>query len=211
MALLHRAEIRPTKLELLGGWLPYRSWFAGPRDAGLSRVAAARFDDPAGAVGIEVLLVRAGDGPVLHVPLTYRGAPLAGAGAFLVGTTEHGVLGTRWVYDAAGDPVFAAVLAEVIRTGGAQAIEKLVEDDRVVVREPSLLLRGSGGPGTGAAGPGRAGGIEVTDGDPTVIGTRSGSLHLVRTPSAPHTGSGAVLTGRWSGVDTPVVLARLAG
>jgi len=33
------------------------------------------------------------------VPLTYRGAPLDGAEDALVGTTEHGVLGRRWVYD----------------------------------------------------------------------------------------------------------------
>jgi hypothetical protein len=42
-------------------------------------VSAYRFDDPAGEVGIETLLVRRGAGPVLQVPLTYRGAPLAGA------------------------------------------------------------------------------------------------------------------------------------
>ena len=36
----------------------------------------------------------------LFVPLTYRGAPLAGGEADLVGTTEHSALGTRWVYDA---------------------------------------------------------------------------------------------------------------
>src|SRR5215218_7739419 len=101
MALLHRAEITPTKLELLDAWLPTRAWYRGPADPGLAKVGAFRFDDPAGEVGIETLLVQAGDGPVLQVPLTYRAAPLAGAEPWLIGTTEHSVLGRRWVYDAA--------------------------------------------------------------------------------------------------------------
>ncbi|EEP70210.1 hypothetical protein MCAG_00537 [Micromonospora sp. ATCC 39149] len=50
MVLLHRAEIRPTKLELLSAWLPGRPWFQGEVDAGVERVAAYRFDDPAGQV-----------------------------------------------------------------------------------------------------------------------------------------------------------------
>lgn len=77
MALLHRANLHPTKLELLAAWLPGRSWFHGQDTADLVRVAGYRFDDPAGAVGIETMLVKAGDGPVHQVPLTYRGAPLA--------------------------------------------------------------------------------------------------------------------------------------
>ena len=193
MALLHKAEIRPNKLELLSAWLPGRGWYSGPDEPEVNRVAAARFDDPAGAVGIEILLVRAGDGPVLHVPLTYRGAPLAGAREFLVGTTEHSVLGTRWVYDAPGDPVFAAVVAEVIRTGGGQAAEEVHADGEVIVREPNLLLRGSGSAAP-RSGDLRAGGGEV---------------EIFRTPSAVPTGADAVLTAQWAGVDSPVMLARL--
>src|SRR5687767_1046232 len=115
MALLHRAEIRPTKLELLAAWLPGRSWYEGPAPGDVTRVSAYRFDDPAGDVGIETLLVRAGDGLLLQVPLTYRGAPLDGHDRWLVGTMEHSVLGRCWVYDGCGDPVYAAVLAEIIR------------------------------------------------------------------------------------------------
>ena len=92
MALLHRADLTPTKLELLQAWLPTRSWYTGPAAPQLTKVGAFRFDDPAGAVGVETMLVRAGDGPVLQVPLTYRGAPLDGAERWLVGTTEHSVL-----------------------------------------------------------------------------------------------------------------------
>ena len=84
MALLHQATIQPTKLELLAAWLPGRPWSRVPEGAVLQRVAGCRFDDPAGAVGVEILLVRVGDGPVHHTPLTYRDAPLAGAEAWLV-------------------------------------------------------------------------------------------------------------------------------
>ncbi len=62
-------------------------------------------------MGVETLLVRVGEGPVLQVPLTYRGAPLPGGESALVGTMEHSVLGPRWVYDGTGDPVYVATLA----------------------------------------------------------------------------------------------------
>ncbi|GIE90614.1 hypothetical protein Are01nite_70940 [Actinoplanes regularis] len=204
MALLHKAEIRPSKLELLSGWLPTLSWSSVSSGTEVSRVAAARFDDPAGAVGIEILLVRAGDGPVLQVPLTYRGAPLAGAERFLVGTTEHSVLGPRWVYDACGDPVFASVLGDVIRTGAGQAAEEVHGDGRVVVRQPNLVLLGSGcdAPPVGEI-------RQVSDGEVTRIGTTAGTLEILRTPSSPAVAGEAVLTGKWADVETPLVLARL--
>jgi hypothetical protein len=78
-------------------WLPSRPWFTG--DGELQQVGAYRFDDTAGEVGLEALLVQSGGGEVMHVPLTYRGMPLPGADEFLVGTAEHSVLGARWVYD----------------------------------------------------------------------------------------------------------------
>ena len=45
----------------------------------------------------------------------YRGAPLPGADEGLIGTSEHGVLGTRWFYDAAHDPVAVAQLLAFVR------------------------------------------------------------------------------------------------
>ncbi|MEU4159197.1 hypothetical protein [Actinoplanes sp. NPDC026670] len=183
MAILHKATIVPSKLELLAAWLPGRAWYDGPA-AEPERVAAARFDDPAGEVGIETLIVRAGDGPLWHVPLTYRGAPLAGADEWLVGTTEHSVLGTRWVYDAEGDPVYRAVAAETIRSGGHEAAEELEADGVRVPREPAMRLRGS------TAGPGDV----------------SGDLTVVRT-IGPVLAVGATLTGTWD--DESAVLATL--
>ena len=52
-----------------------------------------------------------------QVPLTYRGAPLAG-GRGLVATAEHSVLGTRWIHDGERDPVWASELLRLVRTGG---------------------------------------------------------------------------------------------
>src|SRR5690349_5305355 len=122
MALIHKATLSPTKVELLAGWLPGRDWHTGPTGE-VRRVAGYRFDAPAGAVGIETMLVQVGDGPVHQVPLTYRDAPLDGADEWLIGTSEHSVLGKRWVYDAFGDPVYAAALAHAILTGAGQAEE----------------------------------------------------------------------------------------
>jgi maltokinase-like protein len=150
MALLHRASISPTKLELLAGWLPGRDWYPDPTVAAdLTRVASARFDDPAGAVGVEIFVVAAGDGPPLHTPMTYREAPLDGADEWLIGTTEHSALGQRWVYDAEGDPVFVACAVEAIRTGGREAEEYFEVDGARQIREPLMSLRGTGGDGGG--------------------------------------------------------------
>ena len=98
MAIIHRATITPTKLELAAAWLD-RQGAGGAGD--LEMVGSYRFDDPEGEVGVEALLVRR-SGEVFHLPVTYRGAPLDGAGAHLITTMEHSVLGRRWVYEAGG-------------------------------------------------------------------------------------------------------------
>lgn len=119
MAEIHRdATLTPSKLELLPAWMSRQRWYAAkgssPR---LSKLWSWRLDDPAGEVGIETLLVVDAGGPepvVYQVPLTYRGAPLAGREDALVGTMEHSVLGRRWVYDGPHDPVYAAQLAQLV-------------------------------------------------------------------------------------------------
>jgi hypothetical protein len=40
MALLHRAKLRPSKLQLLDGWASTQPWFEGDAAAGLSSVAS---------------------------------------------------------------------------------------------------------------------------------------------------------------------------
>ena len=144
MALLYRAELRPSKIELVAGWAPTQPWFEGSASAGLVSVASFRFDDPEGEVGIETLLVRAGDGPVMQVPLTYRGAPLEGGDAWLIGTMQHSVLGQRWVYDAAGDPAYLTAVATAALTGGGQAEQYVDIDGELVFREPTAVVVGNG-------------------------------------------------------------------
>ncbi|WP_405758740.1 MULTISPECIES: maltokinase N-terminal cap-like domain-containing protein [unclassified Streptomyces] len=126
MAVVHRTTMTPGKMELLASWLPAQPWYRGggaedtPQPA---RAGGFRIDDPQGEVGIEFMVVTdgAGERPVTyHVPLTYRGAPLDGAEHALVGTSEHGVLGRRWIYDGAHDPVLVERLYALVR-GGARA------------------------------------------------------------------------------------------
>ncbi|MDI3421564.1 maltokinase N-terminal cap-like domain-containing protein [Streptomyces luteolus] len=146
MAVIHRTTVKPTKLELLTNWLPTRAWYAGTGTApALGKAGGFRLDDPAGEVGIEFMVVAdtSGGTPVpYHVPLTYRGAPLDGAEDGLVGTLEHGVLGKRWVYDAAHDPVAVEELLQLLagRTGAQAQSETDVPDPSVVARFEGAAL-----------------------------------------------------------------------
>ncbi|KRE38590.1 aminoglycoside phosphotransferase [Janibacter sp. Soil728] len=117
MATIHRAELQPSKLELLTEWMGEQRWFVGTARPRLRKLDAWRLDDPQGEVGIETLVVldEASTTPVVYqVPLTYRGAPLEGAEAALVGEMEHSVLGPRWVYDAPHDRVYVTQLLELL-------------------------------------------------------------------------------------------------
>ncbi|MFJ9040300.1 1,4-alpha-glucan branching protein [Streptomyces sp. NPDC102406] len=119
MSIIHHTTLKPTKLELLTDWLPGQPWYEGSGTPELTKAGGFRLDDPAGEVGIEFLAVTDGSGgrPVTYLaPLTYRGAPLPDAprGA-LVGTLVHGVLGERWVYDGAQDPVSRAQLTALLK------------------------------------------------------------------------------------------------
>jgi len=94
MAIIHRTTLRPGKLELLARWLPGQPWYRGGPEPELAKAGGFRIDDPAGAVGIEFMLVTdtSGECPVTYLaPMTYRAAPFDGAGQGLIGTTEHGV------------------------------------------------------------------------------------------------------------------------
>jgi hypothetical protein len=136
VAVVHHTTMTPTKLELLARWLPEQTWYAGTGDD-LSRAGGFRLDDPAGEVGIEVVIVTAGDGAAYVVPMTYRGAPLAGADDALIGTSEHGVLGTRWIYDGDRDAVLRAQLAALVRGEvRAQAQNESNAADPSVLVEP---------------------------------------------------------------------------
>ncbi|MFE7038509.1 1,4-alpha-glucan branching protein [Streptomyces atratus] len=118
MAVIHHTTLTPTKLELLTTWLPAQPWYRGTgQQPELARTGGFRLDDPKGEVGIEFMVVTdtSGDQPAEYqVLFSYRGAPLPGADDALIGTTEHGVLGQRWVYDGAHDPVVVAQLLALV-------------------------------------------------------------------------------------------------
>jgi Maltokinase N-terminal cap domain len=146
MALLHRAStLTPTKLDLASAWAVEQPWFSGDPQAVFEPVGSYRFDDPEGQVGIETLLIRAGEHePVLQIPVTYRDAPLVGAEHALIGTAEHSALGTRWVYDGVADPAYLSAVATVTLTGGHQADQFVEIEGELVAREPTAIVSGSG-------------------------------------------------------------------
>ena len=203
MAILHvDATISPTKPELVAAWLPTQPWAEGLGD--LDYVGSYRFDDPDGEVGIEALVFRAGD-RVLHLPLTYRGAPLEGADEFLVGTMSHTALGDRWVYDAVGDPVAVRAYLTAIATGGEQAAMDVERDGRVVERRtPTVRVSGSG---TATSGPASAP-VSVVSRDATAV-VQAGDLRLTLARLLPAELSGReTLTAVWGGTETVVAAAE---
>ncbi|MFT3873680.1 MAG: hypothetical protein QM714_13735 [Nocardioides sp.] len=197
------ATVVPSKQELLEAWLPSRPWAGGV--TAVEKVGEYRFDDPEGEVGVETIVWRTPDGSLLQVPFTYRGAPLAGAEAHLVGTSEHSVLGTRWVYDGCADPVWASTLATVILTGGHQAQMVFERDGQTVDVPPRLPVRGSGSAGTPVPI------IETVDsvrddGLVTTVVAGTVTLQLARVVGTPLDGA-ATLTGSVHDQDLGVLAA----
>lgn len=188
----------------MNAWLPSRSWFDG--DLERKPVGSFRFDDPDGEVRVECFLLGGEDVATLLVPMTYRAAPLGGAEEHLVGTTEHSVLGPRWVYDALADPVGVAAIASAILTGGHEAELTMEKDGGTVTFEPSCRVAGSGR----SSSPVAPSPVTVLDaGDPTVV--RMGDVELVvgRVVGTPVAGD-QTLTAEWGG-HAPVVVAAVRG
>ncbi len=207
MALLYDAKITPGKRDLMKGWLPSRSWFDG--DLARKPHAAFRFDDPAGEVGIECFLLGPEEGsgsgsgaPTYLIPMSYRGAPLEGAEEHLIGTTDHSVLGKRWVYDGCADPVAVSAILSAIATGGHEAALTMEQDGEIVTFEPTCRVIGSGSASDGV----RVDTVTLADaGDPTV--SRAGDLELVlaRVVGTPVEGD-QTLTAQWAD-RAPLVVA----
>ncbi|MDP9221983.1 MAG: hypothetical protein M3P23_15800 [Actinomycetota bacterium] len=205
MALIHRATLSPSKQELIETWLQTQSWTSGLGPIG--KLAEYRFDDPAGQVGVETILWQTTEGAIVQTPLTYRAAPLPGAETHLIGTSDHSVLGNRWVYDGCGDPVWAATLAAAILTGGTQADMYFEQDGERVDIAPRMQVRGSGTPGTGL--------LDVTsidsvtdEGTVTVVRARDLTLTLARVVGSPLEGD-YTLNGRIGESGDTSVLASL--
>ena len=213
MAIIHKATLSPSKLELIADYLPKQPWFIQEGEAEL--VGAYRFDDPAGEVGIETHVVSAGD-RIYQVPLSYRGYELAGANDWLIGTMDHSVLGKRWVYDACADPVYIKALATAILTGQKEA-EQFV-DGESQPRPSTVSVQGTGMldgglPALSASAPVSGSGVTIID---------AGSLRLkvnrvvevavdaaVNTAAAPELHTELALTGTWEGLENPVELASV--
>ncbi|MFJ9592213.1 1,4-alpha-glucan branching protein [Streptomyces virginiae] len=207
MAVIHRTTMSPGKLELLAAWMPSKPWYRGGGAPLLAKAGGFRLDDPEGEVGIEFMVVSdtSGDSPVTYqVPLTYRGAPLEHAGDGLIGTSEHGVLGRRWVYDGAHDPVLVEQLLALL-AGRTAAQDQNASD----VPDPTVEVL-TGGPGVpgGLAGRGvvtdTADASLVTVGPPAQEGpAQTLALCRVLRPGPAPAGDGAagrVLAG-WSAPD----------
>ncbi|MEU6281287.1 1,4-alpha-glucan branching protein [Streptomyces sp. NPDC047028] len=200
MAVIHRTTVSPTKLELLTEWLPTRPWYRGGPTPVLEKSGGFRLDDPDGEVGIEFMVVTDASGPeptAYLVPLTYRGAPLAGAERALVGTMEHGVLGTRWAYDGCHDPVLVTESLALIE-GRAQAQAQSLTDtpDHEVTRACT------GGPLPAAVAPAPAADDDTGTRVPLPQGL---TLHVHRVldasaPTPPEDALGHV-AGVWQGQD----------
>ncbi|WP_366942462.1 1,4-alpha-glucan branching protein GlgB [uncultured Serinicoccus sp.] len=113
-------DLTPSFEDFLPAWVARQRWFRGKQAAGgtprLRRVSSIRWQDPYGEVGIEDHIVldetsSSGEGPTVYqIPLTYRAEAVPFLEHALVATAEHPELGTRYVYDATHDPVFADVL-----------------------------------------------------------------------------------------------------
>jgi hypothetical protein len=195
MAILHAATLTPSKAEIISGWL----------DAAVDLVGAYRFDDPEGRVGIEGHLVQSG-GALLHVPLTYRDAPLAGADAHLVGTMQHSALGERWVYAGVGDPVFTRMLAAVTMTGCGQSVGMVEFDGRWLVVPTAVRLAGGGWGKERVAVDGMV--LDAEGGDGWAV-LRNDRLEL-RVARRPAVGSAPIgLNATWPGQDDAVLLAEV--
>ena len=207
MALYHDATLSPTKTELVAQWLPAQTWIEEVDSADV--IGAYRFDDPEGRVGMETHLVRIGS-EIVQVPMTYRDAPLDGAEQWLIGETEHSVLGTRWVYDGLGDPRYRLMLAAVSMTGQGESLGMVVFGDEWFIAPTPVRISGGGWTTERVS----VDGLEPAGADgeldaPTCV-FRNERFELtvhrrVRPAPAPSIG----LTATWQGLAEPVVLTEV--
>jgi hypothetical protein len=202
MGRFHRATLTPTKADLIAEWAPTQVWGPAPGTP-IDVIGSFRFDDPDGRVGMETHLVTAGDA-LLQVPLTYRDEPLQGASDHLIGEMDHSELGTRWVYDGIGDPLYVTMLAGVTLTGQGEALGMVVLKDRWYVAPSTVRIQGGGWVPKVAPVDGFA--VTDTDGFRVLLANDRFELEVFRRPVvAPRPDIG--LTATWAGHADAVVLA----
>jgi len=141
--------LTPAITALLPRWVARQRWYAGKgRVPVLRRIGGLRLDDPAGEVDMDVHLLvdESGQTPTTYqVPLTSRGARLAGGEQALVATVDQASLGTRYIYDAPHDPVFAAALLRLMLDEGTAASHgkqggAVAGGHRLTTADPGQLL-----------------------------------------------------------------------
>lgn len=207
MALLHKATLAPSKLELLTDYLPTVAGLSGLVEPDIELVGSYRFDDPAGEVGIETHLVRSGSGAMLHIPLTYRNKPMPGSEADVIATIEHSVLGTRWVYNAVADPVYVSELLTAILTGGRQVEQYFEGPEGRTYRDPSAVVAGTGSPGSPVPTVGAT--SNLATGTESVIAVGDIELVVRHALDEPAPSDTNLLSGTWAGLEDRVVLAYI--
>lgn len=163
MAIIHKATLSPSKLELIADYLPKQPWFI--RRANRSWWAPTALTIPP---------VKSESKPTSSQPATAStrfpsataATSLAGANDWLIGTMDHSVLGKRWVYDACADPVYIKALATAILTGQKEA-EQFV-DGESQPRPSTVSVQGTGMldgglPALSASAPVSGSGVTIID------------------------------------------------
>ena len=173
VATIHHTTLTPSKLELLARWLPRQPWYRGGGSPALAKAGGFRLDDPDGEVGVEVMIVADADGIRYLVPMSYRGAALQAGDDALVGTSEHGVLGRRWIYDGLHDPVAVEQLL-ALAAGQVEAQHQDVSDTVDASVRPAPPLPGP----VAAARPLSV--VDAANGTSVALQQKDLSLHVVR-------------------------------
>ncbi|UYQ78356.1 hypothetical protein OF385_04175 [Glutamicibacter sp. JL.03c] len=139
MGIVYNTSMSPSKDELVSAWLPQQDFYTGKGTPRLQHIGGFRLEDPEGKVGMELRIYADHSDTsdvVYHVPLTYREARLPGGDKHLIGTSEHAILGERFIYDAAGDPVFIAQARQLLagNTTAQHHSESFTDEPRVKVK-----------------------------------------------------------------------------
>jgi len=144
-----QGSLSPSITAFLPQWVAQQRWYAGKgRVPAMRRIGGLQLHDPAGQVDIDVhlLLDESARTPTTYqVPVTSRKAPLPGAEHALIAKLEHDALGTRYVYDAPHDPVYAAALLQLMVDGGSCESDGtpgsvVVVGHRVATADPGQLV-----------------------------------------------------------------------
>ncbi len=208
MGIFHRATITPSKAEMIAGWVPTQPW-GPPADVPIEVIGSYRFDDPDGRVGMETHLATAAN-TLMQVPLTYRDEPLTGADDALLGQMHHSALGTRWVYDGLGDPLYTVMLAGVTMTGQGEALGMAVYDGRWYIAPSNVRIHGGGWTNERVAVDGFELRSDATTDDASTVVFRNDRFELtVYRHPVPGPRPAIGLTATWDEQPAAVVLAEL--